>query len=123
MPRRSRPPGNNVGPRTDVSTISPTPTPAYGEKTQLAADQQAVPAQPQYAVPGQRVAPLAPTQYPGEPVTAGLPSGPGPGPEALGTGPKVAGMAKHLPYLEFHARSPDTPQEILSFIAYLKSLA
>lgn len=36
--------------------------------------------------PGEMGALDRPTERPGEPVTAGLPSGPGPGPEALGLG-------------------------------------
>lgn len=41
-------------------------------------------------MPGQVVPLDAPTQRPGEPLTAGLPHGPGPGPEALGVQPGVA---------------------------------
>lgn len=39
---------------------------------------------PAFTLPGQVVGLDAPTQRPGEPLTAGLPHGAGPGPESLG---------------------------------------
>lgn len=58
---------------------------AYGQAGAQTAAQQAVPLPQQPAPP--RAAPVpfdAPTARPAEPVTAGLPLGPGPGPEVLG---------------------------------------
>lgn len=66
----------------------------YGQAQASAAAQQAVPldnaaAREQAAIAAARTAPgvsvplSAPTQRPDEPVTAGLPMGPGPGPEVL----------------------------------------
>lgn len=81
------------GPR--VAPQAPTGLP-YGEHQQLIAAQQAVPIGPPppaapgapAQAPGAGPAPgfahvMAPTQNPDEPVTAGIPSGPGPGPEVL----------------------------------------
>lgn len=86
--------------------MTPNPTPAYGEKQALGAPappgppRPATPSNPNpvvaqtpavpYVTPGSRVHPLAPTQAPLEPVTAGLPTGPGPGPEALSLQPTGA---------------------------------
>lgn len=55
----------------------------YGERKQQVEAQRVNPL-PQQASPPQVVPIDAPSQRPDEPVTAGLPFGPGPGPEALG---------------------------------------
>lgn len=55
--------------------------------------QQAAPTAPRREVPPGSLIPLtAPTQLPEEPVTAGLPLGEGPGPEALAAQPMGDGM-------------------------------
>lgn len=68
----------NAAPRVASGVQSP---PVYGEKKQQAESLRAVPLPQSTPVP---VTPLgAPTQRPKEDVAAGLPVGPGPGPEAL----------------------------------------
>lgn len=70
----------------------------YGERKQLAEQQAAAPMAGRQQVPAGRVQPntvqrnqapitllTAPSERPNEPITAGLPFGAGPGPEALGT--------------------------------------
>jgi hypothetical protein len=106
MPRKGRggarqgSAGTAYGNRTDLNMpISTVPGQDYGKASQQRAAQQAVPmgASPVSApaqAPAQqpvqnRPAPgslpyLEPSQRPDEPVTSGLPFGPGPGPEALG---------------------------------------
>jgi len=113
MPRRGRggarqgTPGQSYGQRTDLQAnklpVTTVPGQQYGQGVAQQRAQQAVPmgAPPSPApapaaagpgapsrapgpLPGQ-VTPLdAPTQRPNEPLTAGLPMGPGAGPEALG---------------------------------------
>lgn len=115
MPRggkRRGTPGTAYGNRTDLTTQAPSAAPGqtYGvAAAQLRAQQQvplpkqaapppaagggaagssspATPAAPPMTPPG-ALGPLdAPTQRPDEPITAGLNTGPGPGPEALGQG-------------------------------------
>lgn len=100
--RRAGTPGKAYSNRTDLQgPQAPTGLP-YGDRAKLIAAQRAVPAGPAPApMPGPGVGspppsqlPAAgpapgelpftgPTQRPGEPVTAGLPVGPGPGPEVL----------------------------------------
>jgi hypothetical protein len=61
---------------------------------------------------------------PNVPVTNGLPSGPGsPTPPATISPQQdlVAAMAKHLPYLQFAAQRPDTPQSVKAFVNYLQA--
>jgi hypothetical protein len=66
-----------AGPRQAAQPVRAAPNQPYGARGAQEAAQQTMPL-PQ-------VTPLdAPTERPAEPVTAGLPSGPGPGPEALG---------------------------------------
>lgn len=73
-----------------------------------------------------QVTPLgAPTQRPDEPVTAGSPSGPGVGPEAIGVSASsqqqgeidVRQIAEYLPSLERMANMPGVPT---SFVRYVK---
>ena len=105
--RRNGKPGQAYGNRSDLNAPKPPATQftgqPYGAATQQAAAQQAMPVAgtavplPQPGAPGQPPALTGPapgslgdlhrpTDRPNEPVTAGLASGPGPGPEALGLG-------------------------------------
>jgi len=107
MPRKGRggarqgTPGTAYGQRTDLNQpISTVPGQEYGMAKQQADAQRAIPmaASPVAAAPAQPQQPqgqraplpqpgtmphLDPTNRPDEPVTAGLPFGPGPGPEAI----------------------------------------
>lgn len=87
--RRQGQPGRSYPNRTDLNrnlaAAAPSQQPiraasgqTYGERGRQEAAQRMMPL-PEVAVP-----PLdAPSMRPGEPVQAGLPSGPGPGPEAV----------------------------------------
>lgn len=98
MPRGSRragTPGVTYSNRTDLNGTVPVmaaPDQPYGEAGAQRAAQQAVPLRGAPPVPRPPVTPdqvpnlLDPTARPGEPVTAGLPVGAGPGPEVLGMG-------------------------------------
>jgi hypothetical protein len=95
--RRSGAPGVTYPERTDLNqAVRTVPGQPYGQAGAQQAAQQAIP-QPQTPVvqasPAPTAAPFAapesgmlhaPTARPDEPVTAGLPVGAGPGPEALG---------------------------------------
>lgn len=67
----------------------------------------------------------APTENPGEPLTAGAPFGPGPGPESL----SMAGMQaadvevfkRYMPALESAAASDSVPDSFKRFVAYMRS--
>lgn len=63
----------------------------------------------------------APTQNPGEPVTAGNPMGPGPGP--AGGGPPKDDLSRFkplIPILQIQANKPGASQELRTFLQYLK---
>lgn len=62
----------------------------------IAAAPPAAPSQPMVRPPGASGPFDRPTERPREPVTAGLPVGPGPGPEALGLGPPITAGAGNL---------------------------
>jgi hypothetical protein len=71
------------------------------------------PQQGQQGQPQQPITPLsAPTQRPDEPVTAGSPMGPGPGPEILGSMPSVAGGQSAKQNLQALAAHPDASPEL-----------
>jgi hypothetical protein len=130
MPRPRKPggtrqgaPGKTYPNRTDLNEkprsqpIRVGPSQQYGQGAEQIAAQQAVPL-PQ--APPIEVIPLnAPTRRPNEPVTAGLPMGPGPGPEslppAMGAG---SGAAQALRGIYAAWPSP----EILELIQYQDSI-
>lgn len=76
---------------------------------------------------GQRAAatPLfAPTQRPEEPITAGAPFGPGPGPEEPAMSPQAEDMKmlkNYLPDLEIAASLSGAPKTFQSLVAYLRN--
>lgn len=95
--------GKAYGNRTDLNAPKPPATQftgqPYGARLQQEQAQQAVPTGPTQVPPPAPMAPgppspapgeagalTRPTERPGEPVTHGLPTGPGAGPEALGPG-------------------------------------
>ena len=74
--------------------------------------------------PGQGVTPLTdPTERPDEPITAGAPLGPGPGPEM--TNPNAdADIQKLLPFLPMlaqRANSDQSSQTLRNIVSYLKA--
>jgi hypothetical protein len=64
----------------------------------------------------------AETQRPDEPITAGMPFGEGPGPEALPNFRQQEAdvVMKYLPSLNALAEEPDTPQSFRLFVRYLQ---
>lgn len=90
---RTGTPGAAHAQRTDLNTPSARPLPVattrgqpYGAATAQAQAQAQIPlAAPTAPSPRLSVPLDSPTARPAEPVTAGLPSGPGPGPEVLPT--------------------------------------
>lgn len=99
----------------------------YGAATQQAQAQQVAPvAAPPMPAPGSLGAFNRPTERPDEPITAGLPSGPGPGPEvlgALGEEPdqgELRDMAVYLPMLEMLASLPDSTMATRNFVRRLR---
>jgi hypothetical protein len=74
------------------------------------------------------VTPLyAPTQRPDEPITTGIPMGPGAGPEVLGINNNVdsaddrARMVSYLPALEVMAASPSSSQAFRNYVRQLRA--
>lgn len=99
---REATPGTAYPNRTDLNAPKPPilriPGQGYGEQAAQIAQQQAVPGPPPGVQGGWEPPPAptplhAPTERPDEPVTAGLATGPGPGPEALGLDGRVPLLA------------------------------
>lgn len=126
--RRAGAPGKAYGNRSDLNT-NRAPVriggQAYGMQAEQVRAQQAVPVgpTPTVGVPSPAPAPTgtpaptalipldAPTMRPNEPVTAGSPSGPGPGPAAplmLGAPPVLINAAAALSTIPDAERDPDT---------------
>jgi len=76
-----------------------------------------------------QITPLdAPTERPDEPVTAGAPSGPGPGPEALGLSSKTIAddykmLRSYLPLMQMYADSDASTGTMRAFVRYLKGVS
>ena len=74
------------------------------------------------------VTPLdAPSARPNEPITAGLPVGGGPGPEAVGllaanTDTGAKDLAQYLPMLEFMASRPGASAQTRNFVRRLRAM-
>lgn len=126
-------PGKSYSNRTDLNIVR---APQQGTNTVAAAGvnppPQAPPPQPSGRPPGgppsgmttpDQVTPLdAPTGRPSEPVTAGLPTGPGATPPSVAQhSADLAAMSRHLPWLVRAANQPDTPLSIINFVRFLQS--
>lgn len=62
-----------------------------------------------------------PTTRPGEPVTAGLPTGPGPGPSDNRRADAQA-IKQWLPLLEPLTQDPSTPDSVRQFVNFIRSV-
>jgi hypothetical protein len=67
---------------------------------------------------------FAPTERPGEPITAGVAMGEGPGPESLAMSQLKQGesdiIARYMPALDAMASAPDAPQSFRIFVRSLQ---
>lgn len=129
--------------RTDGAPGQPIRDPgglAYGDGQELRSVQGAATmsgqspqaaAQAQGGAPGVPLAQMspdlfAPSNRPDEPVTAGMPFGPGAGPEAISNpmpeGPTQARLKAYLPVYIQMAESPYVSPEFKSFVAYIRSV-
>ena len=150
--RRQGTPGKAYGQRTDLNmnrqAVATGPSQGYGQRAAQERAQQAVPlaaapptptgapaggpgagAPPAAFPPAGSFGPLdRPTDRPDEPVTAGAPIGPGPGPEALSfTGaagqprdPDLESLRPYLPTLELLASMPNTSPTARNFVRRLR---
>lgn len=123
--------GNGSGPpypqRTDLNRVPITPPTGqtYGKVTQQRQALQQVPAGIPKLPPFSR-----PTEFPDEPLTAGMTSGPGPGPESLAALPgrnnstqamaDLEQMRRVLPTLEVLADLPDTSDTFRQLVRQIR---
>lgn len=133
--KRAGAPGRSYSNRTDLNVVrapqqglntvaaagvTPPDQPAAGAAlpTQGGAPQ----AQGPLPVQPEQVTPLdAPSDRPHEPVTTGLPSGAGAGPDMMAGRQDLLAMKVHLPYLTALTQNPDTPASVVNFVNYLQS--
>lgn len=124
--------------RTDRQPQAQLPDAAYGEQQTFREDQQGAP-MAKAAPPGQAgpptspvdlsgVVPMgAPTQRPGEPVTAGAAMGAGPGVEALGINddddPAWQDLRDNLPALELMANQPSAGRALRQFVRRIRAMS
>lgn len=123
--------------RTDRQAARWVPSQEYGDgkdlmELQTSAPLSAQPSPPRGGMPSARqsagptqeapITPLfAPTERPGEPVTAGMPFGPGPGPSQPDPGSgRYAQLVEYLPMLEQAAAWPDAPPTFRALVRFLQ---
>lgn len=105
----------------------------YGKRVEQERSQEAVPLHREPPLPRVRPGGMGaltrPTERPGEPITAGAPVGPGPGPDSLprpvpaGASPLSAQLAAYLPILETRAAQPDASANFRMFVRRVRVLA
>ena len=126
MPRggkRQGVPGKGYGNRTDMLTNydQGKDTAATGGMTApppeaAAAEAPGIPGITPDDVPGID----APTNYPGEPVTAGLMRGPGAGPQRDTRLEETKNLRQYLPLIELYLDNPDTPPSVMALFRYIR---
>lgn len=128
MPRggkRQGQPGVAYGNRTDLLTNRDNSGSAAAGGFVPPAQPQAPAAQPPMAYPEDSPNLLDPTHRPQEPVTTGLPSGAGAGPEALAADPRLQetqALKPWLPILEPLANAVDTPESVRTLVRYIRGV-
>lgn len=60
------------------------------------------------------------TQYPDEPITAGLPIGAGPGPQRDNRAQETQRLKMYLPMIEPYINRPDTPDSVRLLFRYIR---
>jgi len=61
-----------------------------------------------------------PSQYPDEPITEGLPIGPGGGPQRDNRLEETRQLRRYLPLLEVYINRPDTPDSVRALFRYIR---
>lgn len=119
--------------RTDGQPLATLPDAAYGEQKTFREQQKGAPMAEASASGGPGVSPLdmsrvtrfgAPSQFPGEPVTAGAAAGDGPGTDMLGFGqpdPAMRYSKSLLPALEIAANMPFASVEFRQMVRRLRA--
>ena len=103
--------------RTDQQPIREPGGLPYGANAELRQQQQAAPMSQTNDTPAPEVIPFnAPTQRPGQPVTAGAAAGPGPGPEVLSQRPVGAPAGSTLIQALTRASASDTSGTLASLL-------
>lgn len=103
-----------AGPSQTAPSAPPEPAPAPADPAALLSAAQGYNFQP---------VGLGPTARTNEPVTAGLPLGPGAGPETLGMpDPDVEVWRPYLPALEYMSSQPNSTITTRNFVRRLRSL-
>mgnify|MGYP001580803516 CR=1 FL=1 len=121
--RRTGKPGVAYGQRTDLNAGRPDPGPEPSPEGQYVGSRQGAIAPPAPS-PGPLEPIAAPTQRPDEPLTEGVPFGPGRGPEVLGNpdAERLASMARYLPTLEFLTTLPDATVASRNLVRKLRAI-
>ena len=121
-------------PRAQGGKRQGTPGTGYANRTDLASDpnmdkntaatgglDSAPPPGPPMRTPDDSPMLTDPSQRPGEPITAGLPIGAGPGPAPDPRQSETRDMKKWLPLLEPYLDRPEVPDTVRTLFRYIRS--
>lgn len=125
--RRQGQPGVSYGQRTDMN-MDHAPEGTVGTQVKTAAS-ASIDTPPPTAPGRDGMYPedtpnlMGPTRNPDEPITAGLPTGPGPGPTTLKDQSAVDAqqLKAYLPALTASANMPNMPPSFVKFVQYLRN--
>lgn len=111
--RRQGTPGKGYANRTDL-----TSAPNMQQNTAATGGMET----PQINLPTPEDTPMLtdPTMYPGEPITAGLPIGAGPGPQGDKRLEETKALQRYLPILRVYLDQPDVPDSVRALYRYIR---
>lgn len=112
--------------RTDGQPTSSLPNAKYGEGAAFEAQQQAAPMSASGPDLSGLVPMNAPSNRPDEPITAGMPGGPGPGPSVPANTPQIdpdraARLRSYLPALVLLASQDDVDPQTKAFVRSMRA--
>lgn len=115
--KREGTPGKGYSNRTDLmNNYDPTQgTPAAG-----GVEAPAPPPMMMSQTPDDTPGLSDPTQYPDQPITNGLNTGPGDGPNRDRRMDETKALRRYLPLLELYINEPDTPDSVRTLFRYIR---
>lgn len=120
MPRggkRQGTPGKGYANRTDLQM-----QPDMAQNTAAAGGMQPPAESMMGPTPDQLPSLSTPTQYADEPITEGLPIGPGGGPQRDTRIDETRNLRRYLPLMEMYINRPDTPDSVRALFRYIRGV-
>ena len=108
-------PGKGYANRTDLAV-----KPDMSQNTAATGGMEAPVQEQNFPTPDDSPNLTDPTQFPDEPITAGLPMGAGPGPNRDNRHEETKQLKRYLPVLGMYLDNPETPDSVRSLYRYIR---